>query len=199
MEKKDIYEHLADIYLDASAKRRNKRAKKYPNILKGSLAISIVAIVILASFTLTIQRKNKHLSVEPDNNKPLSSELALILRPDVVKLNFNFEVAKEEVYSINMHGLDMLRFKTLAFSIRKASYQNNTILKVELISTANEKSNLYIHRIPAYRWQEHKINLSDFKDINDWSKISNLSFIVEAGNMENKQGIIYIDNVRLLR
>lgn len=199
MDRKDIYEHLAKIYLDASSKKKNKKLKNYPRILRNPFFISTVI-----SFTLTIilfinLTKSKPLLTEWYKNKPLSSEFILVLQPDIVKINFNFDPAKKEIYSMNLSNLNLHKFKALGFSLRKVNYQDNIILKVEFSNVFNETSEIYLNNIPAYKWQDYKINLSEFKNISDWSRMLNLSFIVEEWNVKDKRGIVYLDNVRLLK
>jgi hypothetical protein len=131
--------------------------------------------------------------------KPINSELALVLQPNVVKINFNFEPAKEEIYSINLNNLDLVGFKTLGFSVRKANFKDNIILRVEFANAFNEKSTVYINSIPAYNWQDYRIKLSDFKNINKWSRMLNLSFVIEEWTTKERNGVVYLDNIRFLR
>lgn len=187
MDKKDIYEHLARIYLDASSKRKNK-IKKYPKVFKNLFFISSVFIFFFGAF----------LFIYFNPNRPLNSEIALVLCPDAVKLNFNFNPAKKEIYSIDLTKLDLTRFKALGFSVKKTHYQDNIALRVEFISGLKEKSEVYFKYTP-HRWKDYRINLSEFKNINHWSNMLNLSFIVEEWNVKEKKGVVYLDNIRLLK
>ena len=185
MDKKDIYEHLAKIYLDASSKRK-KKAKRYPRFKK-FFFIGVAFIFGLAIFLFFSLNKNK-----------LNAEIALILQPDVVKINFNFNPAKKEIYSVNLNQLDLTRFKTIGFNVKKANYKDNIHLRIEFMSTFKEKSEIYLKNI-ADKWQEYKISFSDFKKISDWSNMITLSFGIEEWNVKEKKGIVYIDNIRFLR
>jgi len=202
MNKKDIYEHLADIYLDASSKKKkNKSAKLYPKIFKNLFFISIAIIFFLTTLLIFMSsgNKNKYVFSNLQGDKPISSELTLVIQPDIVKINFHFDPVKEEIYSVNLNGLDLVKFKALGFSVRKANYQDKIILKVEFTNTFNEKSEIYLNDIPAYKWRDYKIGFGEFKDINDWSSILSLAFIVEEGNTKQKRGMVYLDNIRFLR
>lgn len=188
MDKRDIYEHLANIYLDASSnkKKKNKkkqRLKKY--ILSGSVLVILLSFV---SFT-ALNRKN---SVRG------ASEVALILYPDTAKINFNFDPAKKEVYSIKLNRLNLSHYKTLAFGVKKSNFRDKVSLKVEVTNTFNEKASLYLKDIP-HKWKDYAINFKEFKDISYWGEMSNLSFIVEEWNAKDKKDIIYLDNIRVLR
>ncbi len=187
MDKKDIYEHLAKIYLDASAKRK-KKTKEYPRIF-GTLFFASLAVTLGLSILLSFniyRRKNA------------GSEISLVLLADAVKINFNFDPAKKEIYSLNLNKLDLTKFKVLGFAVKKENYQDNVYLRVEFTSNFKEKSEIYIKDVST-RWRDHKIKLSDFKNISDWSQMLALSFIVEQWNVKEKKGVIFVDNIRLLR
>jgi hypothetical protein len=185
MDKKEIYEHLANIYLDASTKKKKKLKK--PAALNYlffiTLAIALGSSIILARSFL--------------GNKKVDAQIALVLQNDVSKINFTFNPAKKEIYTINLNKLDAGRFNALAFSLKKSRYQDSVSVKVELTNTFKEQSEVYLKNIP-HRWQDYKIRLKDFKGISDWSAMTHLSFIVEEWNAKEKHGVVYIDNVRFL-
>lgn len=185
MVKKDIYEHLADIYLDASSKKK-KRSKKYQKNFKPLFFISLGVILFLGIF-LSTNLKDKSLV--------LNSEVALVVSPEVVKINFHFDPARKEVYSLDLNKLDLRRFKTLSFIAKRANFKDNVALRVEFTNAFREKSEMYITDIP-HRWQEYKIKFSEFKNIKDWSQMTGLAFIMEEWNVKEKKGVIYLDNVR---
>ena len=199
MVKKDIYEHLADIYLDVSSKKKNKNTKLPPKVFKNLFFISIAIIFSLTALFIFIflGNKNKYLFTKWQEAKPISSEFALVLQPDIVKINFHFDPARKETYSLDLSKINLQRFKTLAFSAKRANFKDNIALRIELTSAFKEKSEVYLKDIP-HRWQEYKINFSDFKNISDWSKMSGLSFVIEEKNVKEKKGIIYLDNIRFL-
>lgn len=186
MDKKEIYEHLAEIYLDASTKKKEKIKEssrfKYPFF--AFLAITLSLTVILYGYFL--------------KNKQPNAQISLVLLNDASKINFNFDPAKKEIYAINLNKLNLGKFTTLAFALKKHNYTDNVSVRVEFINTFREKSEIYLKNISS-RWQDYKIKLSDFKSIRDWSEMADLSFIVEEWNTKGKKGVVYIDNIRLLR
>jgi hypothetical protein len=196
MNKKDIYEHLANIYLDASLTKK-KKAHKYSNfktlVYIGAPIISLFAILLF--FT---PLKNNPFFANLSKNKPRNSQLALVISADTAKINFNFDPAKKEIYSIDLNKLNLTTFNTLGFSARKSNYQDTIRLRIEFTNIFKEKSEVYIKDVP-YRWQDYKINFSEFKKIADWRKMLNLSFIVEEWNVVKKKGVVYIDNIRLIK
>jgi len=187
MDKKDIYEHLAKIYLDASLKKQEK-SKKYSRSVKYVVLAAMVFLFALsASVFYSILKK-----------KPFDSEVSLVLLPDVAKINYHFDPARKEIFSLNLNKLDLTRYSTLRFFVKKANYNNVISLRVEFTNNYKEKSEIYFKDLPA-RWQECTLNLSDFKHISDWSQMSNLAFAIEEWNVQEKRGIVYIDNVRVLK
>jgi hypothetical protein len=189
MDKKDIYEHLAKIYLDASFKTKKKKKPKFhPQLFRNLFLLSIVLVVGL-SFALFF---------DFGENKPLNSEIALVLLPDAAKINFNFNPAKKEIYSLDLNNLNLNKFKFLNFSVKNSAYQNPIALRVEFTNIYKEKSWIYLKDI-SHKWRDYSLKLLEFKNISDWSEMSNLSFIVEEWNTKEKKGVVYIDNVRLLK
>ncbi|MFH0791316.1 MAG: hypothetical protein V2A64_06775 [Candidatus Omnitrophota bacterium] len=186
MDKKDIYEHLAKIYLDASSSKIKKNKRYF--IPKNVLFLSFSLAIIFAGTVFFNFQKNK----------PLDSEIALVLQSDRIKINFNFDPAKKEVYLVNLNKLNLNKYKTLAFSIKKGSYKDSISLRVEFTNIFNEKSAAYITNIP-HKWQEYKIDFSEFKNITDWSEMLNICFIIEQWNAKENHDIVYIDNIRFLR
>jgi len=189
MDKKDIYEHLANIYLDASLKKKKKSKKdfKFRNLLIGNL---VVLVLVFSSFSFFDVYKKSKLKA--------ASQVALVIYPDIAKINFNFDPAKKEIYSLNLKNLDLGRYKALAFSVKKINYKNNISLRVEFGNSFNEKAFVYVKDIPA-KWNEYVVKFSEFKGISDWSNMSLLSFSVEEWNSKEKQDVVYLENIRVVR
>lgn len=187
MDKKEIYEHLAKIYLDASSKKKKKNIAR-PGFLRPIFLINAFLIFSLCCASY-LSFKNKGL---------FTSGIALILLQDAVKINFNFDPAKKEIFSLDLSRLNLTPYKEVEFSLRRACYQDKIALRIEFTSVHQEKSEIYLKDIP-HKWKDYKIKLSDFKNISDWSKILNLAFTVEEWNTKEKHGVVYIDNVRLLK
>ena len=186
MDKKDIYDHLAKIYLDASSKKKKKN-KAYPKLFKNLFIIFIFLTIGLGTTLLSSSKKQAG-----------NSETALIIQDTASKINFNFDPAKKEIYNINLNRLSLTHAKQLAFSVRNMNPKDKITLRVELTNAFKERSEVYIRNIPA-KWQDFKIELAEFKSINDWSEIISLAFCVEEWNTSEKKGIVYIDNVRIIK
>ena len=187
MDKKDIYEHLARIYLDASSNKKNKPALK-PRIFRNLFIVSVALIIVLSA----VYFRSLH------NNKALNSEIALVLLSDSAKMNFHFDPAKKEIFSLNLNKLNLSRYKALGFAVKKANYQDTISLRVEFTNAFKEKSEVYFKDI-SHKWHDYIINLSEFKNVNDWSEMATLSFTVEEWNVKEKAGVVFVDNARLLK
>ncbi len=188
MDKKDIYEHLAKIYLDASVTSKKQTKKnsflKSPFFIAGSAAV--FALIFLFNF------------ITQEHKTPKNAEIALIISTEPIKINFNFNPAKKEIYSINLNNLNMFNFRSLEFSVKKAGIFNKINLRVEFANIYNERSEIYFKEIPQ-RWETYRVNLANFKNISDWSCMRTVSFIVEEWNVKDKNGVVFIDNVKFLR
>jgi hypothetical protein len=186
MDKKDIYEHLANIYLDASKKRKIKT--KEPRRFRNLFLVSIFIIAVLTFFIIANSL----------NKKSLNNEVALIIQPDAVRINYNFNSMKKEAYTVDLNNLNLARFKEIGFSLRKTDPNDVVYLRVELVSAFNEISEVYLKDI-RYHWKKFRISLSDFKRLSEWSAMKKLSFIVEEWNTKNKHGVVYIDDVKFIK
>lgn len=188
MDKKDIYEHLANIYLDASSssrkKRKNKKDRKFNNLLFANLAVTLS----LGLFLFVNVYKNKPF---------ISSEIAYPLYSDLIKINLNFGHFKKELYSIRLSNQSLNGYKALGFSLKKYNYKDSISLKIEFSNTSNDKSSVYLKDIP-HKWKEYKIALSDFKDLSDWTMMSKLSFSVQEHSTKKMRDFVCIDNIRVL-
>jgi len=186
MDRTDIYEHLANIYLDSSKKKKAKSKKN----LRYKI-IFVVTAFIFAIFSLSVINLSHRKT-------SINDEFAFVIQPDAVKINYNFNSIKKEVYSIDLNHLNLARFKALGFSVRKTDANDIVYLRVELISAFNEVSEVYIKDIRS-RWKSFKVAFADFKKISEWSDMARISFIVEEWNTKNKHGIVYIDEIKFIR
>lgn len=186
MDKRDIYEHLARIYLDASSKKK-KRVILEPRVVKSIVVASVIVVVGITGI-LIYQSRGKEV---------FGSEVSLVLATNVLRLNFNFDPAEKEVYTLDLKNLDVSRYKKLTFSVKKAKRNDTISLRVEFNNAFNEKGVVYLKNIP-YQWKEYTIDLSEFSGISDWSDMTGILFAIEEWNVRDTQGVVYIDDVRLI-
>jgi hypothetical protein len=188
--KKEIYEHLANIYLDASSKSSKKRNRfsTYPKKVQVALLIGIVMILGVGSL-LTYSNL-------PNRNHP--GQIALFLYQSTAKINFNFDPAVREVFSINLKHLNLSSYNSLGFSVKKTNPNDIISLRIEFTNRFNERSEIYIKDI-SNKWTEHKIDLSRFGRKEYWTQMKELAFSIEEWNAREKSGIVYLDNIRVIK
>lgn len=186
MDKKEIYEHLAKIYLDASSKKK-KRTKTHLRLYNNLFIIGLILLISTGTALVSSSKK-----------KNLPSEIALFITNEPSKINFNFNPAKKETFTINLNRLNLSHFKTLAFSVKNTDSKDILSLRIEFTNNFKEKSEIYLRNVPA-KWKEFKIAFLDFKNISNWSEMANVSFSVEEWNASKDKGVLYIDNVRFLK
>jgi len=186
MEKNEIYDHLAQIYLDTPLKRKRPMPRIYTNIFKRLFFISLAGIIILSII----------LFYALHSHRIATTQTTLGFSSGITKIDFNLDSAKTQSFIVNLNNLDVAKFKNLSFSLRKQNSKDTVSIRVELTNAFKEKSEVYINNIPS-SWKDYKIKLSDFNKISDWSQMESLSFIIEEWNTRENSGSIYIDNITL--
>lgn len=188
MNKKEIYEHLANIYLDASSKSSKKKYKfrSFPKPVQGILLAGLAVVLGLGGLATY---SNLH-------NLNQSGQIALFLYQDTAKINFNFDPAKKEIFSLNLKQLDLSKYRCLGFAVRKTNSSDTISLRVEFTNRFNEKSEIYIKDISS-KWTDHQIDLSRFARMENWTQMKELAFSIEEWNAREKSGIVYLDNIRV--
>jgi hypothetical protein len=187
MDKKDIYEHLAKIYLDTPATKRRK-TKSVPKDYRHFVIIG--AAIVLGFILLLTSRIFMRRSMDQG--------YALILSNDPIRMHFAFDPAKKEVFSFDLNKSNLSRYKALGFSAKRSNFDDIISLRIEFTNIYKEKSEVYIKDLP-HKWQHYKLAFADFKGISDWSEMENLAFIIEEWNTKDTKGIVYLDNVRLFK
>jgi len=185
MEKKDIYEHLAKIYLDNTPAYKGNRSKA--DDYKIYIFVAIAVVIVVSSLFLI-----------PFSRNPSNSQSILVLAPDPIKINYKFDPIKKESYSFDLKRLNISGYKALAFSVKKANFNDIVSMRVEFQSIFKERSDVYIKDVPG-KWNEYTLNFADFKGISEWAEMSGLIFTVEEWNTRDNKGIVFIDNVRFIK
>ncbi|MCM8770407.1 MAG: hypothetical protein NC936_00865 [Candidatus Omnitrophica bacterium] len=193
MDKRELYEHLAKIYLDSSKKHQKRQQNKQYLIDSRHLYIvlTVFILVIIPFILIKINTFHRKSDLGLYNT-------ALVIQPDAVKINYNFFAAKKEIYTLPLKGLDLSAYKALAFSLRKMKENSDISLRIELANAFNERAASYVGDISP-GWKDYKIDLSVFKNITDWTCAKELLFIAEEWNAKEKNDVIYIENVRFLK
>jgi len=127
MEKKDIYEHLAKIYLDNTPAYKDTKHKSEDYKI---YIFVVIAVVIVVSSLFLI----------PFSRTPSNLQTSLVLVPDPVKIQYRFDPVKKESYSFDLKRLNLAGYKSLVFSAKNLTPM--TISPCELKSRAYLKSAL---------------------------------------------------------
>jgi hypothetical protein len=189
MEKKDIYEHLAEIYLDASLTKKKPRARAFKNaagwILAGAFLLGGVIVAVF---------------LPPHLKPPVSENALLISSNNPVRIAYNLSAGSKESSTLYLNGVNLRSYKSLVLNARSdAPAASMPAIAVEILNKTGEKGLVYI-RDAGRKWREYEIPFSDFKPgLSDWSRVESLTFIVEEWNAPIKKGVVYIDNIRFLR
>jgi hypothetical protein len=187
MDKKDIYEHLARIYLDTPAVKKKK--SKVP--AKDHTSFLIIGIAIVLGFSLLITAR-MYLY------RPLKHEYSFVLAPDPIRIPFAFNPGSKQVFDFDLNGSNLSRYSALEFTAKRSNYDDFVALRVEFTNRFKERSEYYVKDLPS-RWHKVRIRLDEFKGVSDWNEMQSLSFVIEEWNTRDARGSVYIDNVRFVR
>ncbi len=186
MTRDEIYDHLAKVYL---GKRENVvQEKKKKTLNKSWLIINIVitAVILVSTvygFTAFLTRR---VSLKNEvfyslNNNPIRI---------VYDLNDPFPSTK--TFTITIPNKDISKYSHLNLSIRGLN-EAPGVIKMILGNQRNEKATYYIQNVQT-GWQKVSIPL-DKLNLTDWSTVTDVSFVLEAWNMDFKKGTVLIDDL----
>jgi len=85
----------------------------------------------------------------------------------------------------------------LKFSIRSKEEGTPGIVKVVITNRLNEEAYYYVQGVNE-DWTEAEIPLSEFKQITDWSSLNDIAFMIESWNVDDKTGVVLIDDISFL-
>ena len=97
---------------------------------------------------------------------------------------------------LKLEGLDATKYKNITFGVKgdtEAGY--TTVLKLELKNNKGEVGKFYITGVDD-TWQTITVPLRNFAGIADFSSLSEFVMIFEDRMATNKDGTIYLDNIR---
>ncbi|MCK4463209.1 MAG: CIA30 family protein [Candidatus Omnitrophica bacterium] len=98
-----------------------------------------------------------------------------------------------------LQGLDASKYDNLAFWVKGDPEEGcTTVFKIELKNAQKHVGRYYVTDI-TNEWQEIVIPFKDFKGITDFSDMAELVFVFEDRVASNKDGIIYIDDIRFTK
>lgn len=185
MEKNEVYDYLAKVYLDKQpAVRESKKVFPWK---RNALLLIVPSIIFLTAYFF--------LKYPFKVYRAKDYYLGIGISGGAVKINYYFDASgiKTKSYKIALDGLDLRDFKGLAFEARHLN-KGNLSLRVELENSYKEISACYAGPLEN-KWKEFRINLGEFKAISEWNNIKSLSFVVEEWNAQAKEDSVYIDAI----
>ncbi len=188
MTRDEIYDHLAQVYL---GKRKKGEDKKTENRFNAWLLINIlITVIIFASAFYGLTAFFTH------NNSLLKDNVIYSLHRGVVTMDYRFDEGYPPVksFALSIPGIDTSSYSNLEFSIRAREEGTPGIVKVVIKNIRNEESAFYVQGVD-YKWQEIVIPFTEFQKITDWSQVTDVSFVLEAWNVDKRKGLILIDNI----
>ncbi|TAN60065.1 hypothetical protein EPN16_05970 [bacterium] len=190
MEKSEVYDYLAKIYLDKQpAVAATKGGNHNPGLWKKYLLILIIPAIAIPALYLLARPLKFSLT------KTRSAYIATANEPIKIKFNFTDSQIKKQGEEIALSDLDVSNFKYLQLRLRRQKKYGALSLRVEAENSLKENASYYLTGL-SNNWQDYNIALGEFKEITRWDTLSRVSFIVEEWNAENKEDCVYIDEIR---
>ena len=190
MTRDELYDHLAQVYLGKRKKVDDKDNKKTLNVWL--LINGLITVIIFASafYGLT--------AFFTRNSSLLSSNVIYSLHRGTVTLDYQFAEGYPPVksFQLDVPPIEMAPYHQFEFAIRAREEGNPGIIKVIIQTARNEEASYYIQGVNM-KWQTFTIPFEEFPKITDWSQITSISFVLESWNVENKKGLVLIENIGL--
>ena len=188
MTRDEIYDHLAKVYL---GKRENVSPKKNkPKPFNRSLLV--INIVITAVITIsTVYGFTAFLT----RRAGLKSQVFYALNNDPIRISYdlNDPYPATKTFSITIPNKDVSKYKVLNVSIRGMDGAYPGIVKVVVANQKNEQAIYYIQNVDT-TWQKASIPFVKL-NLTDWTTITEVSFVLEAWNVDFRRGTLLIDGV----
>jgi len=187
MTRDEIYDHLAQVYLG----KRNKLEQKKKKESNAWLVINIViAVLILAS---TFYGLSAFLA---KRGELLESKIIFALNNGPIRVSYDLNEPFPQIkrFTLTVPEVKLERYKKINFSMRGFNSGYPGVVKIILRNQKNETAEYYAQNINTH-WKNFSVPLTDFKNITDWSNLTEIEFVLEAWNIEKKRGMVLIDGL----
>lgn len=185
MTRDEIYDHLAQVYLGKRKSADDDHKQKFNTWLVLNVLITLM-ILASAFYGLTAFLVNR---------EGLRSNVMYALHNGPIRISYDLNNPYPQVktFSLSVPEMDVAKYQELKFSVRGMSTSPG-IVKVVLRNRRNEQASFFVKNVGT-GWAEVSIPFSEFKEITDWSQMTDVSFVLEAWNAETKKGTLLIDNL----
>ena len=188
MTRDEIYDHLAKVYLGKRESVSTKKAKPKP-VNRSWMVINIVITAVITistvyGFTAFLTRRSD-----------LKSQVFYALNNEPIRMAYdlNDPYPATKTFSLAIPNKDVSKYKVLNVSLRGMDDAYPGIIKVVVANQKNEQAIYYIQNVKN-TWQQASIPF-DKLNLMDWTTISQVSFVLEAWNVDFRRGTVLIDGV----
>jgi len=188
MTRDEIYDHLAKVYLGKRESVAPKKSKPKP-INRSLLVINIVITAVITistvyGFTAFLTRR-----------AGLKSQVFYALNNNPIRIvyDLNDPYPATKTFSITIPNKDVSKYKILNVSLRGMDSGYPGIVKVVVTNQKNEQAIYYIQNV-RMAWQKASIPFEKL-NLTDWTTITDVSFVLEAWNVDFRRGTLLIDGV----
>lgn len=187
MNRDEIYDHLAQVYLGKRGKTEIKKKKQFNAWLV--INIFITAIIFTSAFYGLTAFLTHH-------NSSLQSRIIYSLHNGPVRIEYDLTGSFPPVktFAVNVPTVDASKYDKIQFAIRGKEEGVPGVVKVVVKNRLNEEASYYIQGV-GLDWQEFSISLDEFEEITDWSNLIDISFVLESWNIDDKKGLVLIENL----
>jgi hypothetical protein len=189
MTRDEIYDHLAKVYL---GKRENISPKKRKSAKPANHSWWVINIVVTAVITIsTVYGFTAFLTRRAD----LKSQVFYSLNNNPIRIAYdlNDPYPATKTFSITIPNKDVSKYKVLNVSLRGMDGAYPGIVKVVVVNRKNEQAIYYIQNV-GMTWQKAAIPFEKL-NLTDWTTITEVSFVLEAWNVDFRRGTLLIDGV----
>jgi hypothetical protein len=187
MNRDEIYDHLAKVYL---GKKNSVQETKKKKLSAAWLMMNIIiTLFILVSsfygFTAFLNRQQidlKNRVVYSLNNNPIR-----------IAYNLDYPFPPVKTFSLPIPSRDVSKFDKLNVSLRGMDEGYPGVVKLVLSNQKNEKATYFIEDV-GLGWQHLTIPLDKFK-MTDLTSVTDVAFVLESWNVQSKTGIVLIDDI----
>lgn len=98
-----------------------------------------------------------------------------------------------------LQNLDGTKYKNLSMRVKGSSEEGyTTVFKVELKNAQKQVGRFYVTNVTD-KWQEIVIPLNQFKGMTDFSNLQEFVIVFEDRVASNKDGVLYIDDLKFTK
>lgn len=187
MTRDEIYNHLAKVYLGKCENAVVEKKKKNLNQPWLIINVVITAVVLLSTvygFTAFLTRRVS-----------LNNEVFYALNNNPIRITYdlNDPFPSTKTFAITIPKRDASKYSRLNLTIRGMNNAYPGVVKMIIGNQRNEKATYFIQDVQG-AWRKVSINL-DKLNLTDWSTVTDVSFVLEAWNVDFKKGSVLIDDV----